>query len=69
MASLSKMLKAAGVDAKEFKKYIGVETSVNSSALQQLYSVGDITKQQLKGCYTAKIVKSIRISERKGGTD
>jgi hypothetical protein len=32
-----------------------------------LYSVGDITKKDLKGCYDAKLTKSIQIREKKGG--
>lgn len=63
------LLKKAGIKPDEFKQYIDVTTTPNNEALKQLYAVGDITKEDLKGCYNAKIVKSISIKERKGDTN
>ncbi|MCX7924117.1 MAG: hypothetical protein N3B21_19225 [Clostridia bacterium] len=69
MNGLIELLKKAGVSPGEFKKFIDVSTSVNKDAIKQLYSVGDIKKSDLEGCYEATIVKSISIKERKGDTD
>lgn len=63
------LLKKTGIKPDEFKQFIDVTTTVNKDALKQLYAVGDITKEDLKGCYSAKIVKSISIKPRKGDTD
>jgi hypothetical protein len=63
------LLKKAGIKPNEFKQYINTSVSVNKEALKQLYAVGDIKKEELQGCYSAKIVKSIQIKERKGDTD
>lgn len=61
------LVRKAGVDPVEFKKFIVTDTSINKERIKQLYDLGDITKDHLKNAYTAQIVKSIRITERKGG--
>ena len=66
---LIKLIKNAGISFKDFKKCINITESVSKEKIEHLYDVGDITKEDLEGCYTATIVKSIRITERKGGTN
>ena len=67
---LISLLKNAGVNPQEFKKYVDVSQIVNKEAIKRLYSVGDITKEDIKGCYDAKIVKSISLKyKKKGDTD
>lgn len=66
---LVELLKEHGITPKQFKKYITVTTNVDKERIKQLYDVGDITQKMLNGCYSAKLVKSIRILERKGGSD
>lgn len=58
------MLKNAGVSAKDFKKFIRVEQSIDKAEVRRLYATGDIKKSDIKGCYTAKVVKSVKISQR-----
>lgn len=66
---LVSLLKKAKIPASDFKKYVGVNTTIDKKRVEQLYSVGDITKKQLEGCFEAKIVKFIEIAERKGDSD
>lgn len=61
-----KLLKRAKIKPEEFKQLIDVETTVNREALKQLYSIGEITMDKLKGCYDAKINKSIKIIVKQG---
>src|SRR5690606_4966352 len=62
MRGLIEMLKGYGVSAKEFKKFIQVDESVDKAAIRRLYDTGDIKRQDIKGCYSAKVVKSIKIT-------
>lgn len=61
-AGLVSMLKAAGVSPAEFKKFVAVNTSINKAEVKRLYGTGDITKADIKGCYTASVTKSIYIA-------
>ena len=66
------LLKDAGVKPADFKALIQVEETPIKSAIQQLFSVGDITAQQLKGTYSATISQTVLISckeKRKGDQD
>ena len=61
---LVKYLKSCGVDPKEFKKYINVEKKVNNKKLDEISNLGDITEEDLKGCFTTKeSVGYIKITE------
>lgn len=60
------VLKHAGVTALDVKKFINVVETVNKNKITELYSVGDITQNDLRGCYTAELVKHIRFSMKKG---
>lgn len=54
MDGLIKYLKACGVDAKKFKKYITVTEEVQDEKINNLYEVGEITKEDIAGCYTVE---------------
>lgn len=58
-----KLMKDAGVRAKDFKALIDTKISVDREALKKLYEVGEISMKMLKGAYTATISKSIKITE------
>lgn len=59
------LLREAGVKPKDFKKLIRTIITLDTEALKQAFSLGDITKEDLEGCYTANIIKSIKIKEVK----
>jgi hypothetical protein len=65
MDGLIELLKESGIKPKEFKPFIQVLLTPNKEALKQAYEVGTITKTDLDGCYTAKLVKSVQIKEKK----
>lgn len=52
MFGLVSYLKQCGVDPKVFKSFITVSKTVDDKALDQLESIGKITAEQIKGCYT-----------------
>lgn len=64
-----KLLKEAGVKAKEFKALIEAKITADGQAIKRLYDAGEITMRQLKGTYTATISKTIKISEETGDKD
>lgn len=64
-AGLVAMLKAAGVSPADFKKFVTVNTSINKSEVKRLYDSKDITKADIKDCYTASVTKSINITVTK----
>lgn len=64
---LVKYLKTCNVDAKKFKSFIRVEETVNKNKLEQLFQLGDITTEDLKGCYSFKQSKpyiDVKVSEK-----
>lgn len=63
MNKLKGLLKKFGVDPKDFRKTLTVEENVNKETIKKLFDVGDITKEDLKGCYTAKLSKTIQLKE------
>lgn len=58
---LLKLFKKAGYSSEQLKQCIGSTHSVNRTKVQHLYSIGDITASQMKGTYTARVSKSLRI--------
>lgn len=54
MAGLISYLQGYGVSPKVFKSFISVRKSVNTKELDRLESLGKITAEQIKGCYTVK---------------
>ena len=61
------LLKNAGVSPSEFKQLIHVEEQPDKAAIQQLFSLGDITVDQLKGTYSAVISQSVNIKIKEKG--
>lgn len=62
---LIELLREAGVKPKDFKKLIRTVITPNKEALKQAFAVGDLTKDDLEGCYSANITKSIQIVKKK----
>ena len=54
MVGLISYLQGYGVDPKVFKSFISVRKTVNTKELDRLESLGKITAEQVKGCYTVK---------------
>ena len=61
-----KLVKSAGIKAKDFKALIDAKVTVDGQAVKRLYDAGEITLKTLKGTYTATISKSIKITEEVG---
>ena len=59
--SLISLLKKAGIKPKEFKKLITVSEKVNNGKIQQAYSVGEISLQDISDAYEVKVSKSLQI--------
>ena len=64
MEGLVTLLREVGVKPREFKEFIKTIITPNKESLKNLYEIGEITKADLEGCYSAKIVKSIQIKEK-----
>lgn len=63
MEGLIRYLKECGVSPKKFKSFLSVEKNVNQQALKQMDELGEITEQDIKGCYTVQSKSSyLRIS-------
>ena len=54
MAGLISYLQGYGVNPKVFKSFISIRKSVDAKELDRLESIGKITAEQIKGCYTVK---------------
>lgn len=67
MPALIILMRSHGISPKDFKKLIRVDQSVNRPELKRLYDDGEITKSDIKGCFSAKISKSIKISRKVNG--
>ena len=61
-----KLMKDAGVRARDFKALIDAKISADTQAIKRLYDAGEISMKTLKGTYTATISKSIKITEETG---
>lgn len=64
--AMIKLMKDAGVRAKDFKALIEAKITPNTDAIKRLYDAGEITMKTLKGTYQATISKSIKIKEETG---
>ena len=61
---LVEYLKSCGVNPKKFKNYLTVKETVNKKNLDNLSDLGEITEQDIKGCYTIEITSGyVKISE------
>lgn len=67
--AMIKLMKDAGVRARDFKALIEAKIVPDTQAIKRLYDAGEITMKQLKGTYKATISKSIKISEETGDKD
>lgn len=67
--AMVKLMKDAGVSAKEFKALIDAKVTADGQAIKRLYDAGEITMKHLKGTYNATISKSIKITEQTGDKD
>lgn len=57
MKGLTEYLKSCGVDPKVFRKYLAIERTVDIKAIDQLGNIGEISVQQISGCYIVKCHK------------
>ena len=54
ITGLISYLQGYGISPKVFKSFISIRKSVNVKELDKLESLGKITAEQIKGCYTVK---------------
>jgi len=64
--AMIKMVREAGVSAKQFKQYLEVVVKADSARIKQMYDSKEITMKQLNGTFTATISKTIKITEAGG---
>lgn len=68
MCGLVNLLKKAGVNPKEFKRFIIVEEKVNQQKMNELSEVGKISKEDIDGCYELKEAEGyLRINMKEPG--
>ena len=67
--NMIKLVRDAGVKAKDFKSLIEAKITPDGQAIKRLYDAGEITMKQLKCAYKATISKSIKITEETGDKD
>lgn len=67
--AMIKLMREAGVRARDFKALIDAKITPNTQAIKALYDAGELTMKSLKGTYQATISKSIKISEETGDKD
>ena len=51
-------LKECGVDPKIFKTFIDVQREVDTKSLEQMYELGDVTLEEIKGSYNVDTICS-----------
>lgn len=67
MSGLVRYLKSCDVDPNIFKKFLSVEKSVNTEELERMEQLGEISMEDLDGCYTVtKGNPYFRVSAKKG---
>lgn len=54
-------LKSKGLTAKDVRPFLSVKKEVNQDKLTKLYEKGEITLDDLDGCYTASVTKSVAL--------
>ena len=65
LQGLTLYLKSCGVNPKKFKQFLDVEKKVNNKKLQQLSDLGDISQEDLKGCFkVCETSKYVKISKK-----
>lgn len=58
MDGLIKYLKSCGVNPKKFKSFLRIDKKVNPDVLKQMDELGEISSDEVKGCYEATHVSS-----------
>ena len=58
MDGLIKYLKSCGVNPKKFKSFLKIDKKVNPDVLKQMDELGEISSDEVKGCYEATHVSS-----------
>ena len=67
---LANYLKTIGADPKVFKNFISCEKTMNDKMLNQLSELGEITENDLKGCYTVTDKEQyVRVTKTEKETD
>lgn len=65
LEGLIQLLKENGVSPKQFKKYISTEHSVDVDKLDHLVEIGEISIEDIHGCYKADFNEEIKIRKIK----
>jgi len=58
---VAELLKKYKVPPSEFKQFIDVEMTPKMEAIREMYSLGDLTVEELKDTYEVKISKFVKI--------
>ena len=58
MDGLIKYLKSCGVNPKKFKSFLRIDKKVSPDVLKQMDELGEISSDEVKGCYEATHVSS-----------
>ena len=58
-------LKSNGITPKDVRPFLSVTKEVNQDKLTKLYEQGEITLEDLEGCYTASVTKSVALRMNK----
>lgn len=70
MDALILYLKECGVDPKIFRSFITVDKSVNNNAIDHMVETGQVTEEELQGCYTiSKSEPYFKVNIVKGKND
>lgn len=59
------LIKLTAITPHELKKHLHIIRTVDGDAVKRLFEKGDITKEDLDGCFESNIVNSIRLTEIK----
>lgn len=62
-----KIIKEYKIPVSEVKSLISTKNTINDKAIKELYKSGDLNLQQIDGCYTAKVTKSIAVRMKHTG--
>lgn len=68
MDGMAELMKAHGVPFSEFKKLVSVSKSVNLSKLETMNQLGEVSQEELEGCYEIKHDRQyVKVSAMKDG--
>ena len=67
--ALTKVLKSAKIKPEQIKQFIHVEKTVNQQKLNSLYEKGEINIEELSGCYSCVVNKSVAFRLKNYNTD